>query len=137
MDVEQLIIIITNIIYAVIYVYIIFLFFGIGGSMLAGFNTAVRYKNNKKAYKYILRVYSIITFIVILFTHASVMCFIFEQKIIGGVLLAMIIPICVISILILRKNKKFMKAFRQSSGIIHNIDEQLSGKTDDKNAKSE
>lgn len=137
MDIEQLILIITNIIFAVIYVYVIFLFLGIGGSMLAGFNTTVRYKNDKKAYKYLLRMYSMVTFVVILFVHAGVLCLIFEQKIIGGVLLGMIIPICIISILILRKNKKFMKAYRQSTGIHINKDEQLSNQTNDKNAKSE
>lgn len=105
--------------------------------MLAGFNTTVRYKNDKKAYKYLLRMYSIVTFVVILFIHAGVLCFIFEQKIIGGVLLAMIIPICIISVLILRKNKKFMKAYRQSTGVLIKQDEQVSNKTNDKNAKPE
>lgn len=135
MDIEQLLLVITNIIFAVIYVYVVFLFFGIGGSMLAGFNTTVRYKNDKKAYKYLLRMYSIVTFVVILFVHAGVLCFIFEQKIIGGVLLAMIIPICIISILILRKNKKFMKAYRQSTLILSNVDKKTSDKSDngDKN----
>lgn len=137
MDIEQLVLIITNVIFAFIYIYVIFLFFGIGGSMLAGFNTTVRYKNDKKAYKYLLRMYSIVTFVVILFTHAGVLCFIFEQKIIGGVLLAMIIPICIISVLLLRKNKKFMKAYRQSTGILINKDEQLSNQTNDTNTKSE
>lgn len=137
MDIETMVLIITNVIFAVIYIYAIFLFFGIGGSMLAGFNTTVRYKNDKKAYKYLLRMYSIVTFVVILFVHAGVLCFIFEQKIIGGVLLAMIIPICIISVLILRKNKKFMKAYRQSTGVLIKQDEQVSNKTSDENAKSE
>lgn len=137
MDIETMVLIITNVIFAVIYIYAIFLFFGIGGSMLAGFNTTVRYKNDKKTYKYLLRMYSIVTFVVILFVHAGVLCFIFEQKIIGGVLLAMIIPICIISVLILRKNKKFMKAYRQSTGVLIKQDKQVSNKTNDKNAKSE
>lgn len=137
MDIEQLVLIITNVIFAFIYIYVIFLFFGIGGSMLAGFNTTVRYKNDKKAYKYLLRMYSIVTFIVILFAHAGVLCFIFEQKIIGGVLLAMIIPICIISVLLLRKNKKFMKAYGQSTGMLINKNEQLSNQTNDTNTKPE
>lgn len=137
MDIETMVLIITNVIFAVIYIYAIFLFFGIGGSMLAGFNTTVRYKNDKKTYKYLLRMYSIVTFVVILIVHAGVLCFIFEQKIIGGVLLAMIIPICIISVLILRKNKKFMKAYRQSTGVLIKQDKQVSNKTNDKNAKSE
>lgn len=136
MDIETMILIISNVIFAFIYIYVLLLFFGIGGSVLSGFNTTVRYKNDK-TYKYLLRRYAIITFVNILFTHASVMCFIYKQNIIGGILLAMIIPICIISILILRKNKKFMKAYRQSGGIIHNLDEQSSGKHDDKNAKFE
>lgn len=137
MDIETMVLIITNVIFAVIYIYVLLLFFGIGGSLLSGFNTTVRYKNDKKAYKYLLRMYSIVTFVVILFVHAGVLCFIFEQKIIGGVLLAMIIPICIISVLILRKNKKFMKAYRQSTGVLIKHDEQVSNKTNDKNAKSE
>lgn len=137
MDIETMILIISNVIFAFIYIYVLLLFFGIGGSVLSGFNTTVRYKNDKKAYKYLLRMYSIVTFVVILFVHAGVLCFIFEQKIIGGVLLAMIIPICIISVLLLRKNKKFMKAYRQSTGIHINKDEQLSNQTNDKNAKSE
>lgn len=123
MDEQLMILIIMGIVFAFIYIYVILLFFGIGGSLLSGFNLAIKSKNDKKTYKFLLRRYAIITFIIVLFTHASVMCFIYKQNIIGGILLAMIIPICIVSTIVLRKNKKFMNAYRQLKGNGNNVKE--------------
>lgn len=104
----------TSIIFGGMYVYIIFLFFGMGGAVLAGFNTSILRAislKDKKLYKYILRRYALDTLLSFMCLHAGILCILYGYKITGGVLIGIILPINIIAIACIKKNKIIKAAY--------------------------
>lgn len=102
---------IFSVVFLPIYVYAILLFFGKGGSLLAGYHTSGKKTTAKKEHKYITRKASIFMLISIVLTHAMVILFIYSHYIWGIVMAVLLIKVLVIGFYLLN-NKKMQKIER-------------------------
>lgn len=109
--------IVINIFFGLCYLFCIFAFFGIGGSLMRGyaFLYTNRTNNNKKQQKYLLKFYAIKSFVLTAVIHSMGMCFIFKCNIAAWVFTSLIIPIWFLFYFISKKNKKLNNVMEELS----------------------
>lgn len=106
-----------------VYIYAILLLFGIGGKALAGYHTSTNETKARKEHKCILRKAGICILLISIIAHAMCLLFIFEQYILGGVAIALLIISSILSVYALNNQKMIEKENKVKETTIHNKEE--------------
>lgn len=106
-----------------VYIYAILLLFGIGGKALAGYHTSTNETTARKEHKCVLRKAGICILLISIIAHAMCLLFIFEQYILGGVAIALLIIFSVLSVYLLNTKKMIGKENKVKESTVNNKEE--------------
>ncbi len=111
MDIETIIILIFCPILMPMYLYAILLMFGIGGSLLAGYNMSTKNTSAKQEHKYILRTAGICIFILLLIIHSILILFVIKL-IVWGCIMIGVFAVWIVAMLLILNRKKMKEKLK-------------------------
>lgn len=106
---EKTILIIVNVIASLFYLFCVFVFFGKGGSLIAGYNFSPKGKKAKKYHMIIMKAYSVFLFLFMASLHVLIIASILNMDILRNVFIGMVILVFLVGVYVFYFNKKIKR----------------------------